>query len=106
MFTRIGIADKDTNPVPWAVSGGVGGRGLFPSRGDDTIGVGYFYNEIDDTALTSTLGVRSATQGAELFYDFALTEACTLGLDAQVVDPVEEGVHTATVFGIRINVGF
>ena len=37
---RFGVADKDTNPIEWSASVGVGGRGVIPSRDDDTFGVG------------------------------------------------------------------
>ena len=37
VFSRFGFADKDTNPVEWAVSGGIGGRGLIPSRENDNL---------------------------------------------------------------------
>ena len=41
VFARFGFADKDTNPTEWAVSGGIGGRGLIPSRDNDCFGVGF-----------------------------------------------------------------
>jgi porin len=40
LFARFGFADKETNPVEWAVSGGVGGRGVIPTRDNDTFGLG------------------------------------------------------------------
>jgi porin len=42
LFARFGFADKETNPVEWAISGGVGGRGLIPSRDNDNFGIGYY----------------------------------------------------------------
>ena len=30
MFMRAGLADRDTNPIEWTVSGGLGGRRLRP----------------------------------------------------------------------------
>ena len=42
-FARFGIADKDTNPVEWSASGGLGGRGVIPYRDDDLFGAGYLH---------------------------------------------------------------
>ncbi|MEZ5988724.1 MAG: carbohydrate porin [Planctomycetota bacterium] len=44
LFTRLGIADGDTNPVEWAGTVGIGGRGLIPGREEDSFGIGYFRN--------------------------------------------------------------
>jgi porin len=40
MFFRFGMGDKDTNPVDWDLKIGLGGRGLFPGRANDTYGIG------------------------------------------------------------------
>jgi len=101
-FTRVGIADKTTNPVDFAVSGGIGGRGLVPSRDDDTFGLGYFYNDIEESRFVSTVGAESSAQGFECFYEFSITPACHLALDAQVVESALSSIDTATIFGVRL----
>jgi porin len=46
LFARLGFADEQTNPIEWAVSGGIGGRGLVPGRHNDTFGLGYYYDSV------------------------------------------------------------
>jgi porin len=48
IFLEIGVADQDTNPVSWSATGGLSGRGSIPGRDDDTWGVGYFYNFLQE----------------------------------------------------------
>ena len=42
-----------------------------PTRGNDTFGVGYHYNDVEAEKLVTTLGLNDSTQGSELFYDLA-----------------------------------
>lgn len=106
LFARFGVADKDTNPVEWAISGGVGGRGILPTRDNDTFGIGYYYNRIQTTRLSSVLGVENSAQGFECFYNIAITPAAQVTLDVQVVDSVSSNVSTATVLGMRARLTF
>ncbi len=106
LFTRVGFADKETNPVDWAVSGGIGGRGMIPTRDNDFFGVGYFYTDIQATELLSTLGAREYGQGFEAFYNIAATPAFHVTLDVQVVEPVGSGASTATILGMRASLIF
>jgi len=106
LFSRVGFADKETNPVQWAVSGGVGGRGMIPSRDNDTFGLGYYYNSIQSTRLFSILGVENSAQGFEAYYNIAITPAVHTSLDLQVVNSLNHGVHTATILGLRAAVDF
>jgi porin len=101
LFARFGVADEDTNPAKWAASGGVGGRGMIPSRGNDTFGIGYYYNRIQTLRISSPLGVENSAQGLECFYNIALTPACHVTLDVQVVESVSKNVDTATILGLR-----
>jgi porin len=80
LFIRFGFADKDTNPIEWAVSGGIGGRGLIPTRDNDTFGIGYYYNRIQKLRLSGVLGVQNSAQGFECFYNIAITPACRVTL--------------------------
>jgi porin len=101
VFARFGFADRETNPVEWAVSGGIGGRGLIPSRDNDTFGIGGYYNSIQGTRLFSALGVENSTSGFEAFYNIQVTPACHVTLDVQVINPVSTDLDTATIFGVR-----
>jgi porin len=106
VFARFGFADRDTNPTEWAVSGGIGGRGLIPSRENDCFGIGYYYDSIQTLRLSSLLGIKSSTQGVECFYNIAITPAAHLTLDLQVVESPQKSVHTATVLGLRSTLDF
>src|SRR5262249_37947441 len=80
-FASFGFADKNTNPVEWSVSGGVGGRGVIPSRDDDTFGIGYYYAKLETLRFSEPLALRDSTQGFECFYNIAVTPACHLTMD-------------------------
>ena len=105
LFARAGLADRDTNPAEWAVSAGVGGRGVL-SRGDDTYGAGYFYTNLQDVLIRSPLDVRENTEGFEAYYNCAITPAVRLTFDVQVVRSPLERIDTAVVVGGRLNVAF
>lgn len=106
LFARFGFADKETNPEKWAVSGGLGGRGLIPTRHNDTFGAGYFYDSVQELRLSGLLGLMDSAQGFEAFYNLAVTPACRITFDVQVVEPVRSAVDTATVLGVRANFNF
>jgi porin len=106
IFARFGVADKGTNPIEWAVSGGIGGRGLIPSRENDCFGLGYYYQSIQTLRLSGVLGIENSAQGFECFYNIAITPASHLTLDLQVVDTPQKSVRTATVLGLRATLDF
>ncbi len=90
LFARVGFADEDTNPVGWAISGGIGGRGVIPSRDNDTFGIGYYYTDIETGRILSALRVEDSAQGFESYYNIALTPACHVTLDVQFVESAIE----------------
>lgn len=106
LFARLGFADKETNPVELAVSGGIGGRGLIPSRDNDSFGIGYYYNSIQTLRISSLLGIKDSTQGFECFYNIAVTPASHLTLDLQIVKSASTRLETATVLGLRADLEF
>ena len=106
VFGRLGFADRRTNPIEFTVNLGLGGRGLIPSRDEDTFGVGWFFNSIQTTRFTDPLGVADRSQGIEAWYDIAITPAMNLTLDAQFVDGPYTGADTAIVLGARLGVEF
>ena len=89
-FTRFGYTDKDTSPIEWAVSGGLG----------------YYYQSIQRILLFSRLGTGDSAQGFKGFYTFALTPAWRITVDLQIVDPAAVRVPTATMFGLRASFDF
>jgi porin len=106
LFARAGFADQDTNPIEWSASGGVGGKGVIPSRDRDTFGVGYFQIKFQHERLTNSLGVDDHSQGFEAFYNVSVTPAANLTFDVQVLDSPQPDVDTAVVLGLRLSLKF
>jgi porin len=106
LFWRAGTADSDTNPIDWTASGGIGARGLIPTRDHDTLGVGYFFGKIQNGRIASVLDLAEEVEGWEVFYNLAITPAVQLTFDAQVVDDLRPNTDTAVVLGSRLNVRF
>lgn len=106
LFARFGFADKDTNPVKWAASGGVGGRGMIPTRDNDTCGIGYYYTQLETSQFVTGATLDDSARGFECYYDIAVTPAVHVTLDLQIVNPATSGVHTATILGLRGTIVF
>ncbi len=107
VFLSWGVADQDTNPFNWSISGGVGGRGLIPGREEDVFGIGYFYNDLNQGGVVdSAQNIRSAEQGFEIFYEAELTGWFRLTPDIQVVRPGLGDNDTAVIVGLRALVDF
>jgi porin len=106
LFWRFGTDDQDTNPVVFSISGGIGGRGLIPSRHNDTYGIGYYYTRFQENRFTGLLGVDEDSQGAEAYYNLAITPAAHLTFDVQVNDSLFPHVDTSVTLGARLNLQF
>jgi porin len=106
LFARAGLADQDTNPTRWSASAGVGGRGMIPTRDNDTFGVGYYYTSIQRARIGGLLGIQAQSQGFEAFYNVAITPAAHLTFDAQWQDPALPKIASATILGMRLNLSF
>jgi porin len=55
-FLVLGVADKEANPTTFTIAGGLSGRGSIPGRDNDTWGIGYFYNDLQDHGTFSLNG--------------------------------------------------
>jgi porin len=106
LFARAGTDDQDTNPVEFSVSGGVGGRGLIPSRHNDTYGIGYYYTRFQENRFTGILGIDNNSQGGEAYYSLAITPAAHLTFDVQVMDSLLSKVDTSVILGMRLDLRF
>jgi len=106
LFGRAALADRSTNPVPWVVSGGLGGRGTIEGRDHDSWGVGYAYSEVRDEPIVTGLLLDSATSRFEAYYSMALTPAVELTVDLQWADSIFAGVDPATLLGLRLRMQF
>jgi porin len=106
LFARAGTADRDTNPVEWVVSGGLGGRGVIPGRDLDTFGIGYAYAWIREAPFVTARVIDSTGGRFEAFYDIAITPAAELTLDVQHADPIVKGNDPALILGLRLRLRF
>jgi len=106
LFWRVGTGDDDTNPFKYTLSGGVGGKGIIPTRERDHFGIGGFYNHFRTNRLTDRVGVADHSEGFEAFYNLSLTPAAHLTFDIQVVDTPLPDIETAVILGARLNLKF
>lgn len=105
IFGRAGLSDGEANPVHWALSGGIGGKGMISGRPNDGFGFGYFYSGIADTRITSSLGFGD-TQGVEAFYDIAVTPWLHVSPDVQWLHPSQNDVDDSWIAGVRLFMAF
>ncbi len=105
-FLMAGLADENTNPVQWSLAGGIGGRGILPGRPNDSFGIGYFVVDLKDGVVANLIGLKSAEQGAEIYYEAEITPWFHITPDLQVVDPGLSASDTAVIFGVRTNFSF
>ncbi len=106
VFVMAGLADKDTNPVEGSIAAGIGARGLFPGRPNDEFGIGYFYVDLKSDVVANVIGLKSAEQGVEVFYQFEVVPSVHVTPDLQIIDPGLAASDTAVVAGLRANFTF
>jgi hypothetical protein len=106
VFAILGLGDEDTNPVSWSVAGGLSGRGSIPGRGDDTWGVGYYYNSLQEPDSLLFSGLADSVHGFEAYYRIAVAPSVSLTLDGQWMRSAIRGVDDSTVLGLRMEVRF
>lgn len=123
LFLRAGVApDDDISTVTWYVDGGVGAKGLIPSRGDDVFTVAFTYAGVGD-GFTKAVGGGDYESVIEVNYLASLAPWWTVQPDFQYVIHPSYGVPgslnvwvptaapnsripDATVFGVRTTVTF
>jgi porin len=106
LFGRYGIADDQTSPIEAFYSIGLGGKGVFEGRDNDTWGVGYYYIDLSDELpplLTSTV---EDPQGFEVFYNIEVSPSVHITPDLQIVNPARSSFSTAVIAGVRIKIDF
>ncbi len=106
LFGRLGFGDEETNPVQWSLSGGVGARGLIPSRDADTCGLAFMYSEFQDGGRLARLALEGSSTAAELYYNIAVTPSTGLTFDVQRSDGVFQDVEEAWLVGARLEIRF
>ena len=105
VFAQIGLADEDTNPITWSFNVGISGRGSIPTRDNDTWGVGYFWNQLQDLG-GEFLQLNNTVSGLEIYYDISLFGWAFLTLDAQWNDSALPTVKDSAILGARLNISF
>jgi porin len=106
IFSRLGTADDKTNPIANFYSVGLGGKGVFDGRDNDTYGIGYFYAQLSnefDRIIERNFG---DTQGVEAFYNVEVYPWLHVTPDFQIIEPSNEHVDTAYVAGFRVRMDF
>ena len=105
-FSRIQFADDDTIPIDIFFSFGLNAKGLIPSRDNDAMGIAYSYNTTNKGHFLNYIGIKDSSSVWELFYNFELTQAIHLTLDAQVSRSALPNIDTATILGTSLQMRF
>jgi len=108
VFLRFYYAPEDRNFWNMFVSGGVGGRGVIPSRPLDRYGLGFYALIVSDDLekqpiLDGTFGTET---GWEAFYNFAITPWLQLTPDFQYIRSGQDGFEHVGIFGMRLQTYF
>tara|TARA_R110002095_G_scaffold76879_4_gene65808 strand:- start:3140 stop:4609 length:1470 start_codon:yes stop_codon:yes gene_type:complete len=102
------IADGNPNFYRWSSNVALQGNGLIACREQDSMGVGYFYNELSSDfkqLVNPIVGLRNV-QGVELYYNAALTPWFHLTADLQVLEDANASDKTSVLPGLRANLRF
>lgn len=100
LFGRFGWARQDVSAIAHDYSIGVGGKGVIPTRDNDTFGVGYYYLDLSNDMPSA----YNCEQGVEVYYDIAITPWLHISPDLQVImDPGgSEANDVSVVYGMRV----
>lgn len=126
VFTRAGLVPSDRNLVSWYVDGGIGFKGIFAGRPDDTLTLGVAHSHISHHAAQldrdilaldgSPYPVRTGETVFEVSYIAHITPWWTIQPDLQYIvrpggnvpDPLDPGrtVGNAFLIGARTTIAF
>jgi len=108
VFFRFAYTPEDRNAWNMFVSGGIGGRGVVPSRPNDRYGLGFYAMiESDDLKAQPILGGLLDTEwGMEIFYNIAITPWLQFTPDIQYIQSGLPGVDDAVVVATRVQMYF
>ena len=107
LFGRFGTSDEGTNPIGQFYNVGVGGKGMIPSRDNDTFGVGFYYLHVSDKLGPVVRRFLEDEQGVEMYYNIAVTPWLHVSPDLQIINPGKSSSSdTAVVAGIRVRIDF
>ena len=106
LFLGVGIADQSTNPAIFTIKAGLSGRGMIPGRSNDTYGLGYYYNDLQDPRAIALILLKDTTQGLEAYYNVAIARSIALTFDFQWVRSAFSGVDDSIIVAARLNIRF
>jgi porin len=108
VFFRFAYTPEDRNPWNMFVSGGVGGRGVIPSRPNDRYGLGFYAmlesNDLKDQPVLG--GLLDTEWGMEVFYNVAITPWLQVTPDLQYIQSGLPGVDDSLVLATRVQMYF
>lgn len=105
IFARLGLSDGEANPIEDFASIGIGGKGMFANRLNDSCGFGYFHASSAESRITDQFGFEDA-QGFEAYYNIAITPAIELTPDIQWIQPSQKRVDESWLTGVRLHTAF
>lgn len=111
IFGRAGWAPKDRNVIDQFYSFGIGGYGMIiPGRDNDQWGLGWagthISSDLRDSVGLFGIDLDTFEHAGEAFYNFQVTPAIHLTLNAQVIDSTAASVDTAYTLGSRLQIDF
>lgn len=96
----IGLTDGNPNPIRWFANLSLVAGSPIYGREDDTFGIGYYHLGVSNLPILAIHGL-GAEDGAELFYDAAVTPWFHVTPDVQILDPAQKHNATALIIGVR-----
>lgn len=107
LFGNFGWGDPDTNPVNEFYAIGLSGRGLIPTRDNDTCGAAFFYSKLSPK-LGPVIGRNTRDPyGVEVYYNVEVTPWFHITGDLQILESPNLGQQrTAIVAGLRAKIEF
>ncbi len=126
VFARGGAVPSDRNFLSWYVDGGIGVKGLFQGRADDTLTFGVAYSKVSNDAAAadqdiayysgSLYPIRSGETVLELSYIAQVAKWWTIQPDLQYIirpggnvpnpDDPTQTIGNAFIIGLRSTINF
>jgi porin len=106
IFGDFGWGDPEVNVANQFYAIGLCGRGLVPTRENDTFGVGFFYTHLSSALVPLIKENIRDPYGVEAYYNVELTPWMHLTADLQILSPADTSTDTAIVGGLRLKLDF
>jgi len=108
VFARFHYSPENRNPWNVFASGGLGGRGVIPTRPDDRYGLGFYALFVSDELKKQPLvgGKLDTEWGLEFFYNLAIAPWLQLSPSLQYIESGLPGVDDSVVVTTRLQMVF